>query len=276
MTEWNEAQTKAITHKDGPMMVLAGPGSGKTTVITERTKYLIEHCGVNPSNILVITFTKAAAAEMKERFLKLAGRSLPVSFGTFHAVFFTILKHAYSFRAGCILPEHKKYDLLREIIMDRDLETGDEPDFLRSLISEISLVKGQLLSMDYYHSQSCADSVFQLIYKQYNEKLRKNQWMDFDDILVYTYSLLKEREDLLAAWQNKFQYILIDEFQDINRIQYEIVKMLALPQNNLFIVGDDDQSIYRFRGARPELMLGFENDYPKAERILLDTNYRSV
>ena len=94
MTEWNEAQTKAITHKDGPMMVLAGPGSGKTTVITERTKYLIEHCGANPSNILVITFTKAAAAEMKERFLKLAGRSLPVSFGTFHAVFFTILKHA--------------------------------------------------------------------------------------------------------------------------------------------------------------------------------------
>ena len=275
MTEWNEAQTKAITHKDGPMMVLAGPGSGKTTVITERTKYLIEHCGVNPSNILVITFTKAAAAEMKERFLKLAGISLPVSFGTFHAVFFTILKHAYSFRPGCILPEHKKYDLLREIITDRNLETGDEPDFLRSLISEISLVKGQLLSMGYYHSQSCADSIFQLIYKEYNEKLRKNQWMDFDDILVYTYSLLKEREDLLAAWQNKFQYILIDEFQDISPIQYEIIKMLAAPKNNLFIVGDDDQSIYRFRGAKPEIMLGFPNDYKDTEMIRLDINYRS-
>lgn len=214
MTEWNEAQKQAITHKDGPMMVLAGPGSGKTTVITERTKYLVEHFGVNPSNILVITFTKAAAAEMKERFMKLAGRSLPVSFGTFHAVFFTILKHAYRLQAGCILPEHKKYELLREIITDRDLETGDEPDFLRSLISEISLVKGQLLSMEYYHSQSCADSIFQLIYQEYNKKLQRNQWMDFDDILVYTYQLLKERKDLLAAWQNKYQYILVDEFQD--------------------------------------------------------------
>ena len=257
MTEWNEAQKQAITHKDGPMMVLAGPGSGKTTVITERTKYLIEHCEVNPSNILVITFTKAAAKEMKGRFMRLAGKPLPVSFGTFHAVFFTILKHAYRLQAGCILPEHKKYDLLREIIVDRDLETGDEPDFLRSLISEISLVKGQLLSMEYYHSQSCADSVFQLIYKEYNEKLSNNQWMDFDDILVYTYRLLKERDDLLAAWQNKFQYILIDEFQDISPVQYEIMKMLAAPGRNLFIVGDDDQSIYRFRGAKPEIMLGF-------------------
>ena len=121
---------------------------------------MIEHCGVNPSNILVITFTKAAAAEMKERFSETGREILPVSFGTFHAVFFTILKHAYSFRAGCILPEHKKYDLLREIIMDRDLGTGDEPDLLRSLISEISLVKGQLLSMDYYHSQSFVRTVY--------------------------------------------------------------------------------------------------------------------
>lgn len=275
MTEWNEAQKQAITHKDGAMMVLAGPGSGKTTVITERTKYLIEHCEVNPSNILVITFTKAAAKEMKERFMRLAGKPLPVSFGTFHAVFFTILKHAYRLQAGCILPEHKKYDLLREIIVDRDLETGDEPDFLRSLISEISLVKGQLLSMEYYHSQSCADSVFQLIYKEYNEKLSNNQWMDFDDILVYTYRLLKERDDLLAAWQNKFQYILIDEFQDISPVQYEIMKMLAAPGRNLFIVGDDDQSIYRFRGAKPEIMLGFPRDYKDAKKILLDINYRS-
>lgn len=275
MTEWNEAQKQAITHKDGPMMVLAGPGSGKTTVITERTKYLVEHFGVNPSNILVITFTKAAAAEMKERFMKLAGRSLPVSFGTFHAVFFTILKHAYRLQAGCILPEHKKYGLLREIITDRDLETGDEPDFLRSLISEISLVKGQLISMEYYHSQSCADSIFQLIYQEYNKKLQRNRWMDFDDILVYTYQLLKERKDLLAAWQNKYQYILIDEFQDISPIQYEIMKLLAAPRDNLFIVGDDDQSIYRFRGAKPEIMLGFPRDYKDSKKIQLDINYRS-
>ncbi len=274
-SQLSKAQKEAVMHKDGPMMVLAGPGSGKTLVITKRIQYLISHYQIPPQRILVITFTRAAANEMKERFWRLAGETLPVSFGTFHSVFFTILKYAYHYSADNILPEHKKYDLLREIIMDRDLETGDEPDFLRSLISEISLVKGQLLSMDYYHSQSCADSVFQLIYKQYNEKLRKNQWMDFDDILVYTYSLLKEREDLLAAWQNKFQYILIDEFQDISPIQYEIIKMLAAPRNNLFIVGDDDQSIYRFRGAKPEIMLGFPKDYKDTEKIQLDVNYRS-
>lgn len=275
MSRLSKAQKNAVIHKDGPMMVLAGPGSGKTLVITKRIQYLIGHYHVPPQKILVVTFTKAAAVEMKERFWRLAGETLPVSFGTFHSVFFTILKHAYHYRADNILPETKKYDFLREILYDRHFEVEDEGDFLRSLIGEISLVKGQMLELSYYHSACCGDEVFREIYECYEEKLHQNRWIDFDDILVYTYELLKEREDIRAAWQQKFAYILIDEFQDINRIQYEIVKMLAGDTQNLFVVGDDDQSIYRFRGAKPEIMLGFSKDFPKAEQVILNTNYRS-
>ena len=263
-------------HKDGPMMVLAGPGSGKTLVITKRIQYLISRYQIPPQRILVITFTRAAANEMKERFWRLAGETLPVSFGTFHSVFFTILKYAYHYSADNILPEHKKYDFIREIITDHELEIDDEADFMRQIIQEISLVKGQMIPLAYYHSGCCGDEVFKEIYRAYEEKLHENRWIDFDDILVYTYELLKEREDIRKAWQQKFPYILIDEFQDINRLQYEIVRMLAKPEDNLFIVGDDDQSIYRFRGAKPEIMLGFERDYPGAGRILLDVNYRST
>ncbi len=275
MSRLSRAQKEAITHKDGPMMVLAGPGSGKTLVITKRVQYLIGHYKVRPEHILVITFTRAAASEMKERFQRLAGKSLPVSFGTFHSVFFTILKHAYGYRAENILPESKKYDLIREIIYDRHLEIDDEGDFIRSVIQEISLVKGQMLSLDYYYSSSCGDDVFRQLYESYEKKLHANRWIDFDDILVYTYELLKERKDIRSAWQKKFPYILIDEFQDINKVQYEIVRMLAEPNHNLFIVGDDDQSIYKFRGARPELMLGFPKDYPEAKQVTLNLNFRS-
>lgn len=275
MSRLSRAQKEAITHKDGPMMVLAGPGSGKTLVITKRVQYLIGHYKVRPEHILVITFTRAAASEMKERFQRLAGKSLPVSFGTFHSVFFTILKHAYGYRAENILPESKKYDLIREIIYDRHLEIDDEGDFIRSVIQEISLVKGQMLSLDYYYSSSCGDDVFRQLYESYEKKLHANRWIDFDDILVYTYELLKERKDIRSAWQKKFPYILIDEFQDINKVQYEIVRMLSEPNHNLFIVGDDDQSIYKFRGARPELMLGFPKDYPEAKQVTLNLNFRS-
>ena len=275
MSRLSRAQKEATTHKDGPMMVLAGPGSGKTLVITKRVQYLIGHYKVRPEHILVITFTRAAASEMKERFQRLAGKSLPVSFGTFHSVFFTILKHAYGYRAENILPESKKYDLIREIIYDCHLEIDDEGDFIRSVIQEISLVKGQMLSLDYYYSSSCGDDVFRQLYESYEKKLHANRWIDFDDILVYTYELLKERKDIRSAWQKKFPYILIDEFQDINKVQYEIVRMLSEPNHNLFIVGDDDQSIYKFRGARPELMLGFPKDYPEAKQVTLNLNFRS-
>ena len=257
-SQLSKAQKEAVMHKDGPMMVLAGPGSGKTLVITKRIQYLISHYQIPPQRILVITFTRAAANEMKERFWRLAGETLPVSFGTFHSVFFTILKYAYHYSADNILPEHKKYDFIREIITDHELEIDDEADFMRQITTRDQLSQRQMILLPYYHSGCCGDEVFKEIYRAYEEKLHENRWIDFDDILVYTYELLKEREDIRKAWQQKFPYILIDEFQDINKIQYEIVKMLAGETKNLFIVGDDDQSIYKFRGARPELMLNFQ------------------
>ena len=163
----NDAQKEAIKHKDGPMMVLAGPGSGKTFVITQRTKILIEDYGVNPSNILVITFTKAAASEMQERFKKLmGGRSLPVTFGTFHAVFFKILKLAYHYQAENIIREDQKHACIREIVRGIDLEIEDEADFISSIISEISLVKGEMLSLDHYYAKNCPETVFKQIYEE--------------------------------------------------------------------------------------------------------------
>jgi DNA helicase-2/ATP-dependent DNA helicase PcrA len=277
MGVFHEEQARAIRHKDGPMLVLAGPGSGKTLVITYRTKYLIEEGGVSPGNILVVTFTNAAAREMKERFNRITKNQCPgVTFGTFHSVFFGILRWAYRFGPDNILREEEKKQILKEICGTMELEVEEEGDFYQSLIGEISLVKGSLMDLSYYYSTTCADEVFRKIMKAYDDRLRAENKIDFDDMLTMTYELFRERPDLLKKWQEKFQYILIDEFQDINKAQYEVVRQLASPRNNLFIVGDDDQSIYRFRGAKPEIMLGFEKDYPQTEKVLLGINYRST
>lgn len=273
---FNTSQREAILHKDGPMLVLAGPGSGKTLVITERTKQLIKEYGVNPSNILVITFTKAAATEMKERFFRLMdGRTYPVTFGTFHAVFFAILKHAYGYGAENIIREETRVQCIRDIIKKHRLEYEDEMEFVTAILGEIGLVKNTGISIDHYYSKNCAEEKFRRIYSEYHEYLYQHRLIDFEDMLVYTWELFKERQDILAAWQRKYQYILIDEFQDINKIQFDIMKQLAGERQNLFVVGDDDQSIYRFRGAKPEIMLHFKNDFPAAKMVLLDTNYRS-
>ena len=272
---FNEEQKKAITHREGPAMVLAGPGSGKTLVITYRVKWLIEYAGIRPDNILVITFTRAAAQEMKKRFQQFQGlENAPVMFGTFHSVFFMILRYAYRYTGQNIIREEDRRRFIKEIVEELELEIEDETEFITGILNEIGFVKGEMISLSMYHSSNCADELFVKIYQGYEERLRRNQMLDFDDMLVFCYELLKERPDILAMWQKKFQYILVDEFQDINRIQYEIVKMLAGDAGNLFIVGDDDQSIYRFRGAKPEIMLGFQKDYPQAEKIILGINYR--
>lgn len=275
--EMSPAQKRAVEHKDGPMLVLAGPGSGKTFVITKRTAYLIEQYGVNPADILVITFTKAAAAEMKERFLKRMGdERTAVSFGTFHAVYFKILKYAYNYNASNIITEEERLYLFRDIIGTMKLELEDEKEFIEGVSSEISLVKGERMKPEHYYSLNCADDIFQNIYREYNGRLKASGKIDFDDMLLLCYELLAARPDILKLWQQKYRYILIDEFQDINQVQYDIIRMLAKPQDNLFIVGDDDQSIYRFRGAKPEIMLNFEKDYPAADRVVLDQNFRSA
>lgn len=275
MMNFNKSQQTAIWHKDGPMLVLAGPGSGKTAVITHRTYNLIQNYQVDASNILVITFTKAASEEMKERFLKLSKEQrAQVTFGTFHAIFFMILKHAYHFTSDNIITGEQRYQMMRDIISNYQLEYKDESEFIEGIFGEISKVKNNRIDINYYYSVQCGEEIFRKIFHDYQEGLKRKRLVDFDDMLTYTYELFRERKDILSAWQRKYKYILIDEFQDINRIQYEIIQMLALPENNLFIVGDDDQSIYRFRGSIPEIMLNFEKDYPDAKRVLLDINYR--
>lgn len=274
---FNEAQTKAICHKNGPAMVLAGPGSGKTLVITRRVEYLIKKYGVRPEQILVITFTKAAAKEMRERFAKITKDDrFPVTFGTFHGIYYGILKWAYRMNASNIFSEEEKMMLLREVIAGVELEIEDEKEFLQGIASEIGQIKNNRLSLEEYESSNCSDQMFRQIYEEYERRRKLLKKIDFDDMLVLCYELFQKRPDILQMWQKKFQYILIDEFQDINQVQYDVIRMLALPENNLFIVGDDDQSIYRFRGARPEIMLGFSKDYPNAKSIILDVNYRST
>ncbi len=274
---FHESQLQAIRHFEGPMMVLAGPGSGKTTVITHRVKCLIDEYGVEPGSILVITFTRAAAEEMKQRFqLLMEGRRPVVSFGTFHAVFFSILKHAYRYDASNIIREEQRVRIIRELIDKNRIEVEDEAEFTSGILSEISMVKGEMMSLEHYYSRNCSEAVFKNLYQGYEKALTDKGLIDFDDMLVMCYELFVQRKDILKAWQQKYRFILIDEFQDINRVQYEIVKMLAQPEDNLFIVGDDDQSIYRFRGAKPEIMLGFTKDYPQAKQTLLGINYRST
>lgn len=271
----NPSQKRAIAHLSGPMMVLAGPGSGKTSVTVERIAYMTKECGISPASILVVTFSRAAAKEMKERFLKFTGQEhSPVTFGTFHGVFYAILKQAYGFTAANILSEEEKNSILKELTLELAGELAEEGDFTGELAKEISVVKGNRISLEHYYSSCCPDEVFRRIYQGYRKECTARRKLDFDDMLLYCYELFQQRQDILKAWQNKFQYILVDEFQDINQLQYDIVRLLAKPENNLFIVGDDDQSIYHFRGARPEIMLNFTKDYPKAETVLLNVNYR--
>ena len=272
----DQSQTKAIRHYQGPAMILAGPGSGKTAVITRRVEYLIRQRRVDPSHILVITFSRAAAAEMRQRFeILMNGQRTAVTFGTFHTVYFHILKAAYGYTASNIVKEEQRTQFVREFIHRLRLEYEDEGEFVQNLLGEISLIKNMSLNLEHYYSANCPEEIFRRIFRAYQEFLYQNRLLDFDDMLVYTKELLEKRRDILAAWQKKYRYILIDEFQDINQIQYDIIRMLAAPDQHLFIVGDDDQSIYRFRGAKPEIMLNFGKDYPDTEKVILDVNYRS-
>lgn len=274
--QFNNSQLKAVKHKTGPMLVIAGPGSGKTTVLTARIRNLIEEYSVNPANILVITFTKAAANEMKSRFNNMMGRSTNVTFGTFHAIFFMILRAAYNYSVDSIIKEDVRQNIIKQAIERSRLEPDDLNEMVSNITGEISRVKTEAIDINAYYSASCPEEEFRDIYKYYVKTLKKMGLIDFDDMLLYCHELLTTRRDILAKWQQKYQYILIDEFQDINKIQYDIIKLLAKPQDNLFIVGDDDQSIYGFRGSKPEIMLNFDKDYPDTDKVILDTNYRST
>ena len=274
---FNEGQSGAISHFKGPCMVLAGPGSGKTTVIVNRIKYLAEERGVPPEKILVITFTRTAAEEMKERYRVLCGGEKGVSFGTFHALFFKILKITYHYDVSNILTEEERFRFLKESVKQTGISSEPENDFLTSLSNEISCVKNSGGEIQGYKPSVMDRESFIKVLSEFERMLRSEEKIDFDDMLLLTHRLFEKNPEILDYWRNIYDYILIDEFQDICPLQYELITLLAYPKNNLFIVGDDDQSIYSFRGAAPEMMKKFEKDYkkfPGYEKITLGLNYR--
>ena len=280
----NEAQRTAVMHGEGPMLVLAGPGSGKTFVITNRISYLIEHYGVAPRNILVITFTRDAAMNMQNRFLASTGSSQPVNFGTFHAIFYQMLKRSGYRQTDAILTDSDKKRYMIPILTDYIRELGQNS--YRSDQMDEEAVRC-LAAISFYKNTGDQENAakmleepyragFERLLVRYEEKRNKSGRMDFDDMLYQCQRMLEEDADVLNRWQEQFAYLLIDEYQDINPRQNEIIKLLAGKHRNLFVVGDDDQSIYGFRGAEPSLMKQFLTDYPDHKQVLLDTNYRSV
>ena len=276
----NHAQTEAVAHNKGPCMVLAGPGSGKTLTIAKRIEYLIMKHKVRPEEILVITFTKYAAWEMKNRTRSICGpSSYAVTFGTFHGIYYGILKWAYRLNQSNLLSDEEKYRILREILpgidWDQEPEADEEKDYLQELAIEIGNVKNNCMDIEEYEPVKYTTEKFRKLYRTYEETKKKYRKIDIEDMLIQCRDLFMKRPDILKKWQEKFQYILVDEFQDVNQAQYDVVRMLAAPQDNLFVVGDDDQSVYGFRGAKPGIMMEFMKDYPKARQILLDVNYRS-
>ena len=267
-------QEKAIKHTAGAAQVFAGPGSGKTYVTVQRIRYLITQQGIDPSHILVITFTKAAALEMQERFFRLMEPERPpVRFGTFHAVFYHILKQSTQYRGYSIITESEKRKLIKQIIhMHRRFAFLQEED-LEELVSFVGSYR-TFSPVRPMSVKTISEEDIEFLIREYESYLNEFRQMDFDGITHNCRLLLNNDSILLAQWQAKFRYIMIDEFQDIAPDQYEIIKLLAAPENNIFIVGDDDQSIYGFRGASPNSMQDFIHDYPNADRILLDVNYR--
>lgn len=273
----NKNQIMAVKHFEGPALVLASPGSGKTTVVINRVKELIHSHDISPKDILVITFTKAAAIQMADRFSGLqvpGGKS--VSFGTFHSVFFRILRDGGKVRLDDVLKEDEAWNVVKNIIKQNQINTFDEDEYIKDFFSSQSLMKNDLVKLEEFQPKGLSKDEFNLIYKKYQRYKEDNGKLDFDDMLTECYYLLINDDKTLKRWQTRCKFILIDEFQDINKVQYECIKLLSKPQNNLFVVGDDDQSIYKFRGARPEFLLDFEKDFKNVKKIVLDTNYRST
>lgn len=272
---YSEQQRQAIRHVKGSMLVIAGPGSGKTTVITERIKYLIESAGVSPADILVITFTRAAAREMESRFHELIrGREYHVRFGTFHSVFFWIIKTAYNLNSSDVISDEEKKNVLERILKQMSVQYDNKEDIISSVLAQISYVKCDMIDIANYYSKDMSEETFRILYRKLDAELRRMGKIDFDDMMVMCYDLLTKREDILERCRQIFRYVMVDEFQDSNRIQYEILKLLVQPTGNVFVVGDDDQSVYGFRGARPEIMQQFAKDFPNCEKVTLGDNYR--
>ena len=276
----SNSQNKAIQHGAGPMLVLAGPGSGKTFVMIQRILNLIYKKHIKPEHILVISFSKASTEELKYRFIKqikehfkmqgeeysLQENQFKVNFATFHACFFHILKETYHYTSADIITEKQKRELLRTVLSKPNLEEEKTEEYLHKISYYKNKTKEELIENEVKE--------FISIFQDFNQEMHLRHKLDFDDMGLLCLQLFQTKPEVLEKWQEKFQYILIDEFQDINMVQFRIIQLLAKKYQNLFVVGDDDQSIYGFRGANPRIMLDFEKYYPKAAKVLLETNYR--
>jgi DNA helicase-2/ATP-dependent DNA helicase PcrA len=279
LEELNKHQLEAVKHFRGPCMVYAGPGSGKTTVIIHRVGYLISNYKVEPNRILVISFTKSAVEEMKLRFESgygwLLDRGKNVNFGTFHSIFFRILRSYYRYDLGNILNESDKHNVIKNIIKSLGVGNYSDDEFIRDIILDMGLYKSNILDRKRFISGSMPKDDFDRVLSLYEDYKYEHNKIDFDDMLTGCYELLTGEPVVLQGVRNTYEYILIDEFQDINSIQFEIIKLLSNPNENLFVVGDDDQSIYGFRGANPNFILEFDKIYKNAKKIVLNLNYRS-
>ena len=280
----NEQQREAVCHTEGPVLILAGAGSGKTRVLTHRTAYLIEECGVNPYNIMAITFTNKAAGEMRERIDKLVGYgSESIWVSTFHSTCVRILRRHID-RIGfdtnfTIYDSDDQKTLMKDICKRLNVDTKIYKE--KSLLAAISHAKDELISPEEYATRAAASGDYAKkkqaeIYREYQEALRKNNALDFDDLIVKTVELFRVDAQVLDYYQERFRYIMVDEYQDTNTVQFELVSTLARKYKNLCVVGDDDQSIYKFRGANIYNILNFEKHFPEAVTIKLEQNYRST
>ena len=278
----NGMQRKAVEKTDGPVLILAGAGSGKTTVLVNRVAYIMETKNIHPYNILAITFTNKAANEMKERVNKIIGDiSKDMWICTFHAACVRILRSHIAVLG--FLPSFVIYDtadtktVLKDCYKELDLDDKNYP--VRSVMATISKAKDEMLSPDDFFAEVRGDyrkTRIGEIYELYQKKLKANNALDFDDILFFAVKILEENPDILEKYQNRFQYIMVDEYQDTNNSQYKLVSMLAEKHHNICVVGDDDQSIYKFRGANIQNILSFENTFKDCTVIKLEQNYRST
>ena len=278
----NEPQRQAVMATDGPLLILAGAGSGKTRVLTHRTAYLIEECGVNPYNIMAITFTNKAAGEMRERIDQMVGYgSESIWVCTFHSTCVRILRR-YIDRLGfgtnfTIYDSDDQKTLMKDICKRLEIDTKMYKE--KMFLSAISSAKDELIDPIEFETRAAGDYVKRKqaqVYREYQQALKQNNALDFDDLIMKTVELFKDCPDVLQSYQNRFRYIMVDEYQDTNTAQFELIRLLALKYQNLCVVGDDDQSIYKFRGANIYNILNFEHHFPDATVIKLEQNYRST
>ena len=278
----NEPQRQAVMATDGPLLILAGAGSGKTRVLTHRTAYLIEECGVNPYNIMAITFTNKAAGEMRERIDQMVGYgSESIWVCTFHSTCVRILRR-YIDRLGfgtnfTIYDSDDQKTLMKDVCKRLEIDTKMYKE--KMFLSAISSAKDELIDPIEFETRAACDYVKRKqaqVYREYQQALKQNNALDFDDLIMKTVELFKLDKEVLASYQDRFRYIMVDEYQDTNTAQFELIRLLALKYQNLCVVGDDDQSIYKFRGANIYNILNFEHHFPDATVIKLEQNYRST